>query len=404
MPTGGASFPNSGLFDDVNTSIWPEVWNAGETFDIITKDLPWLYFLRFGGPMKEKVLSRDTVFNVLFNQATGGGTFSGYQVLQSATWDGSRAASFQRAHHYVPLQTSLTEELDLTSPTMVKDNLMEKREMAHRNLENILASAFIVGNAANPDDVIGLEQCVPGVTHVQADGTTNIQTDANPTDFKLQEWQLRQGTQAFGGLTRTAWTAASQGIGGTGDYWTPASIDFHLLNTNLMRSFGYNDGGATSALGSGNYPTPGLQALSSLIMALTRGADGADAIVSTYMPYVDFKHGAAGRVQIQQGPSYDGKFAFPHEHFVWEGKLWWWDRNLTTKQVLGNETLGSENVYVINSKHMDWIVDPRLAFALTRPQGPHDQMANVLYVLLRHLVLYKNPGAFGRIFDYPVAA
>lgn len=365
-------------YNTLTTSVMEKWYNKEMMQDAVFEAVPLFNIVNSLGLVEKSELPHDLVVRVLFDKAEGVVPFNGYDVVPTVASRGAQAALFRVAQYSGPLQMSMVEEMELTSPQAFADAILDRIEQLELTFAEELARDMYGGNFSNAKRILGLEDVCYAVGHRDS-ADTQAGTDTDPIRKK---WQVRQQTGSYGGITRAAWTPTARGTG-----W----------EANVM-----DGGSATGAFGlSSGVPNNFTKRFGELYsVGCTHGTRQPNVILMSPQPYSDYENMCIALEQPRRDSATFGNFTFGKDTLMFRKAIVIQDEFAETQTTQGGAAAGSQNIYLLNTKYLSLCVDSRMDFSMGPARGPHNQHASVRYMYWRGQWKVKNPRFFGRVFDY----
>lgn len=351
-------------------------YDAGRVQDTIFEPTPFLWILNQACKETGR-WSFDVVVNILESKNAGVDSFQYYDPVSTAPSKGPQSARFPLSNYSGPLSISWQEEVENRDPHRIADRI----EVALEQLELTMAERMNVdaygGNVTNSTNIIGLEQALGATAQSHALGSA------------ADQWQYKQSTNSYGGITRTAWTAPL-GVGGTG--WEALVADFAAGAGN---AFQYTSTGAMDT---------GLIELNDIYMFASKGIIHPDLGLFSNSPFRDYESAGQQKMQLQNRSDEFRGLQLGYENLMYKSMTIIRDETATTQNAtaaIGNETNGSQNAYGLTTKFWKLLVEDDFDFALGPVRGPVDQHSTVRHMVWRGQPVCCNPRHQFRIQDYP---
>ena len=351
-------------------------YDPGKVQDTIFNATPLLWILSQVAKQTGR-WSYDTVVSLLESKSSGVDSFQYYDTVSTAPSKGPQSARFPLANYSGPLTISWQEEVENRDPHRMADRIQVALEQLELTMAERMNLDMYLGNASNSKNLLGLEQAVAGF-----DQSHTVGAAANRYTFRRQ-------TNSYGGITRTAWT--SDTAGGTG--WENLSVDFAGAGGSATNDFKYSSGA----------PDVGLKELSDLYNFCSQGVVHPDIGIWSNAPFRDYENAAQEKMQIRKDSDEFRGVNLGFENLKYKAMTVIRDETAVTQNAtgaIGNETNGSQNAYLLNTRFMKLLVEDDFDFALGPPRAPVDQHATVRHLVWRGQVINCNPRYSGRIFDY----
>lgn len=231
------------------------------------------------------------------------------------------------------------------------------------------------GNIAISTDVFGLEQLCYATSDA---GTLGAHTGA---------FQYRQHTNAWGNITRSAWTSAT--AGGTG--WEALAADF---NEDAANDFKYASGGE---------PDIGLKELTDIYNFQSQGIIHPDLGLWSNSPYRDYENAALQKTTIFKESNQFGDVQLGYDNMKFKNAMIIRDENATTQNATGtagDNTLGDQNAYLLNTRFIELKVEEGADFEFTDEVPSQNQLAGAFFIVWRGQLICVNPRYQSRIYAY----
>lgn len=360
-------------FDSLTTAVMEQWLNENSAEDIVFLNTPGLAL--FHSAAVKRKIPADIVVRLRADKGDGVTSFTYYDTVSTVPIVGNKAARFQPANYSAPVALSWQEEMEYTSDEAIYDAVDDRMQTQLNTIAERLAVDVYKGNTSNAKNILGLEQALPGYNHVQTDGTTAASADS---DIINGRYQGRQAANSYGGITRTAWTASSDGTG-----WTGCA---------------YQHFGTEFAVSSG-VPNAGIQRLIDIRAQSSYGMDVPNVMISGYAPWRDYMV-AGMSIQEVQKTGKIGNFDIGFDNISFMGTPWFWDDFCKQYNTISAESTSEDSVYFLNLKHLHFCVDSRADMVLTDLRSPVDQHASVKHILWRGQLILKNPRTCARLFNY----
>ena len=348
-------------------------YDPGKVQDTIFEPTPFLWVLN--GVCKE--VGRwgyDIIVNILEAKNAGVDSFQYYDTVSTAPSKGPQAARFSPANYSGPLAISWQEEVENREPARILDRIQIALEQLELTMAERMNLDSYLGNVANSKNIVGIEQALPAFTD---SGTLAAHTD---------QWEYKQATNSYGGITRTAWTAPL-GVGGTG--WEPLAVDF-----DGSEEFGYSSG----------VPTTGLAELQDIYAFSSKGIIHPDLLLTSNSPFRDYETAAQTKMQIRKEADTFRGIQLGYENLKYKSAVMIRDENAVAQNAsaaVGDDAAnGEQNVYGLTTRFWKLLVEEDFDFALGPIRGPVDQHATVRHMVWRGQIVCCNPRYNFRIYSY----
>jgi len=376
-----ASRPSSGAYTSLFTHVLEDWWNGRKAEDTVFENIP-LYWILSKTSKKSRPLPAYLNVRLLQDESEGGDSFTGYDRVSVAPSKGAQAASFSVANYSWPITMPLTEEWEYTSPQAIADRLEEYVEQVQLTAAQRLALDGYVGNNLKSTNILGLQQAIYPKSH----------SGAGALDYIDARWKARQANNAFGGITRVAYTSAF--APGTG--WENVSVD--ASDSGGAKTFGYTSGA----------PNTALKALHNTYSFCSYGVMTPDLMISSRQPFDDYEFAAMEKTQIRKESSSFGDIQLGFDNLKFKNAVWICDEfaNITNTgagDAIVTTTPSKGTVWFLNTKYVDLAVDSRADFDLRPPKEPVDQHVAVRHMVWRGQLVFRNPRYCGVLFNYGIA-
>lgn len=352
-----------------------ESWySADKAEDIIFKANPALWIM--SQTVKEVgSWGFDHLVRILESKNESVGSFAGYDPLPISTPRGPQAARFSMSNYAASIQMSWEEQIENKEPNRLADLLQFRIEQAELSLADRMTRDLYKGNIANATDMYGLEQLLYATTDLE---TLGAHTGA---------FAYRQHTNAWGNITRSAWSTDL--TGGTG--WEALVADF---DEDAANDFKYDSAGV---------PDIGLRELLDIYNFQSQGTIHPDLYLMSNSPFRDYENAAANKMQIQKESSKFGDVELGFDNLKYKNAMIIRDENAVTQNATGtagNNLLGEQNVYGLNTRFLRLLVEEGADFEFTDEVPAQNQLAGVFFIVWRGQFICVNPRYQSRIYSY----
>lgn len=390
MPTPTALPQHAGGYNTLAVHAIERVWNKSSIEDLVFKATPLLEFFKAmdggrGNIIQKENYGHELVVRILAEKAQGGGTFRYYSNLNSVGSKLGTAARFLMSNYYQPLMMSWEEEKELNTPEAYADAYETYINSAIQTQSELIAEDLYGGNALDDQKLLGLEQICSPVAHLQSSGSaaTNVNQRIS------YDAQVRQQTDVYGGITRSAWSVSS-GVETPGSGWESNVFSYDGLTVTGGR-LGYSSG----------IPSEGTKRLHEMYYKCGQGSGNLpNFLVMTPEPYGDYEFGGHEKLQIRRTGSEYGDLNLSFDHLQFKNAIVIRDERARSKRTTGVQTIGDENIYLGNTNVLTLCVDTEADHSLVGPFFPPNQLAAVMYMLWRGQLKCRNPRYMGRMSDY----
>jgi len=317
--------------------------------------------------------SFDVLVSILESKASGVDSFQYYDTVSTAPSKGPQTARFPMANYSGPLSISWQEEVENRDPNRIADRIMIALEQLELTMAERLNLDCYMGNTVTSTNLVGLEQALPAFTD---QGTLGAHTD---------QYEYKNATNAYGGITRVAWTASTTGTG-----WEPVVADF---NAGAANDFKYSSG----------VPDIGLKELQDIYMFASKGTIHPDLGIWSNSPFRDYENAAQEKMQIRKESDEFRGIQIGFENLKYKNAVIIRDENAVTQNATGaisDDTNGEQNAYLLNTRFWKLLVEEDFDFALGPVRGPVDQHATVRHMVWRGQLVCTNPRYQARIYGY----
>ena len=353
-------------------------YDAGRVQDTIFEPTPLLWILNQTSKETGR-WSFDVIVNILEAKNAGVDSFQYYDTVSTAPSKGPQSARFSLANYSGPLSISWQEEVENRDPHRIADRIEVALEQLELTMAERMNNDAFMGNVVNSTNIVGLEQAVPAFDQSHTIGAATDQ------------WEYKQATNTYGGITRTAWTAPN-GVGGTG--WEALSVDFAA---HANQTFRYS-GTAPHAMDTG------LIELNDIYTFASKGIIHPDLGLASSAPFRDYESAGQSKMQLQNRSDEFRGLQLGYENLRYKSMTIIRDETATTQNAtsaIGGETNGEHNFYGLTTKFWKLLVEDDFDFALGPVRGPVDQHATVRHMVWRGQIVCCNPRHNFRIFAYP---
>ena len=359
------------------TNLMERYVNGMDVEDLVFNNTPLLLIMN--SIAKRRPLPETLAVRIMESLEDDVDSFSGYDTVNDGPVKGAQAAAFHPAYYSGPLAISLTEQLQLTTEEAISDHISFIGDKQARKISDRLSVDLYRGNFSKSTNIVGLEQMLPDFTHLVS---TSGSAATVHTDRILKRYQTRQANgTVYGDITHTAWTPTTPGT-----YWEGNSAKY------------FSSGSVVGIDGSTGGPTESQRRLEELYARSSWGNDRPNVLASTPGVYSDYEAGAQHKQQITRTDNLlDANITFDNVKF--KSAMWVWDDYAYTNNVYSAATSGGENIYGLNTKYIDFCVDPRVDFSLTDERGNTNQHAVVRHLVWGGQMLTRNPRMHFRFFE-----